>query len=262
MLWKRLISQALLIDISVESSYDQVTDIGYHSRHSADARPAFCDVDKNVCEPVRFANPRKNSGICILRLVHPRMHENCALRLLLRRFPARSWENLRFHNGEVHQTFHEAARQLGLVSNREQEAEICFQDPIDLNRPASDTRFLLAHAVYYGASRESLETSFCDHLADDGDTPDSVRRKIDLLLHPFDMSPYNGLGDDQLFISSCPDSHLSLLTPEQYSIASIIIKAVLHETHHSCFFTVQPEPGKYSPSRPWSMRFNLTVRSA
>jgi hypothetical protein len=122
-----------------------------------------------------------------------------------------------------------------LVSNRDQEAEICLQDAIDLNRPASDIRFLLAHIVYYGASRESLQTRFCDHLADDGDTLDSVRRKIDLLLHPFDMSSYDSLGDDQLSISSDPDSHLSLLTPEQYSIASKIIKAMLRETHQLMF---------------------------
>jgi hypothetical protein len=86
----------------------------------------------------------------------------------------------------VHQTFHEAARQLGLVSNRDQETEMCLQDAIDLNRPASNIRFLLVQMVYSDASRESLETCFCNHLADDGDTPDSVRRKIDLLLHPFD----------------------------------------------------------------------------
>jgi hypothetical protein len=80
----------------------------------------------------------------------------------------------------MHHTFHEAAHQLELVSNRGQEAEACFQDATDLNRPASDIHFLLEQMVYYGASRESLETHFCDHLADDGDTPDSVRRKIDL----------------------------------------------------------------------------------
>jgi hypothetical protein len=89
--------------------------------------------------------------------------------------------------------------------------------------------------VYYGASRKCLETRFWGNLADDGDTPDSVRRKIDLLLHPFDMSSCDGLGDDQLSICSDPDSHLSLLTPEQHSIASKIIKAVLHETHQLMF---------------------------
>jgi hypothetical protein len=50
--------------------------------------------------------------------------------------------------------------------------------------------------VYYGASRKSSETRFCDHLVEDRDTPDFVRRKIDLLLHLFDMSSYDGLGDD------------------------------------------------------------------
>jgi hypothetical protein len=127
----------------IDSSYDQLTSIDCHSQYSVDARPASCDVDKDVCEPVCFANPKKNSAICILCSVHPRMHELFALRLLLRRFPARSWEDLRFHNGEVHPTFHEAACQLGLVPNRDQEAEICLQDGIDLNRPASDIRFLL-----------------------------------------------------------------------------------------------------------------------
>jgi hypothetical protein len=130
------------------------------------------------------------------------------------------------------------------VSNQDQEAEICLQEAIDLNRPASDIRFLLAQMVYYGASRESLEIRFCDHLADGEDTPDSVRRKTDLLLHPFDMSSYDGLGDDQLSIYCDPDSHLSLLTPEQHYVASKIIKAVLHETHQLMFLQDSAGTGK------------------
>jgi hypothetical protein len=51
----------------IDSSYDQLTDIDYHSRYSVDASPASCNVNKDVCEPARFANPRKNSTICILR---------------------------------------------------------------------------------------------------------------------------------------------------------------------------------------------------
>jgi hypothetical protein len=181
----------------IDSSYDHLTFIGHHSRYSVDARPASCDVDKDVCEPVRIANPRKNSATCILRSVHPRMHELFALGLLFRRFPARSWEDLRHDTGEVHQTFHEVARQLGLASNRDQEAEICRQDAIDLNRPPSDIHFLLAQVIYYGAIREPLETFFCDHSADDGDISDSVRRRIDLLLHPVDLASYEHLFDDQ-----------------------------------------------------------------
>jgi hypothetical protein len=63
----------------IDSSYDELTSIDYHSRNSVDARPASCGVDKDVCEPVRFVNPRKNSAICILRSVHPWMHELFAL---------------------------------------------------------------------------------------------------------------------------------------------------------------------------------------
>jgi hypothetical protein len=98
-------------DRPIDSSYHQLTYIHCHSWYSVDARPASCDVDNDVCEPVRFANPRKNSAICILCSVHPRIHELFALRPLLRRFPARSWEDLRFHKREMHQIFHEDARQ-------------------------------------------------------------------------------------------------------------------------------------------------------
>jgi hypothetical protein len=177
------------------------------------------------------------------------MHEFFALRLLIQRLPARSWKDLRFHNGKVHPTFHEAAHQLGLVSNRDQEAEICLQDAVDLNRPASDICFLLAQMVYSGASRESLETRFCDHLVDDGDTPDSVHRKINLLPHSFDMSSCDGLDDNEISISSDPDSHLSLLTPEQHFVASKIIKAALHETRQLMFLQDSAGTGK-TLSRP------------
>jgi hypothetical protein len=78
----------------IDSSYDQLTYIDYHSRYFVDTRPASYDLDKDVCEPVRFANPRKNSAVCILRSGHPRMNEPFALRLLLRRVPARSWKDL------------------------------------------------------------------------------------------------------------------------------------------------------------------------
>jgi hypothetical protein len=98
--------------------------------------------------------------------------------------------------------------------------------------------------VYCDTSRESLETRFCDHLADDGDTPDSVHRKIDLLLYPFDTSSHNGLGDDQLSISSDLDSYSPLLTPEQHSVTSNIIKAMLDETRQLMFLQGSAGTGK------------------
>jgi hypothetical protein len=101
------------------------------------------------------------------------------LRLLLRRICARSWEQLRSHNGAICESFYEAARQFGLVSNQDDEAAICLQDALDLHRPPSDIRFLLAQMVDYGASRDLLESRFGEHLADDGDTVDSDHQKID-----------------------------------------------------------------------------------
>jgi hypothetical protein len=63
-------------DRLIDSSYDQLTYLNHHSRRPADARLASCDVDRDVCEPVHFANPRRNPVICILNSVHARTNEN------------------------------------------------------------------------------------------------------------------------------------------------------------------------------------------
>jgi Cdc6-like AAA superfamily ATPase len=64
------------------------------------------------------------------------------------------------------------------------------------------------------------------------------------LLHLFDLSSYGGLGDDWLSICSNPDSHLSLLTLEQHSVASKVIKALSHETHQLMFLQDSAGTGK------------------
>jgi hypothetical protein len=86
--------------------------------------------------------------------------------MLLKRFPARSWDELRIYNGLEHPTFQEAARQRGLLSTRHQDAVICIQDGIDLQRPPSDIRFLLEQMVRYGAERRDLEIQFAEYLGD------------------------------------------------------------------------------------------------
>jgi hypothetical protein len=84
-----------------DSSYDQLISIDHHSRHSLDAQPSSSDVDRYVYLPVHFANRRKNPVIGVLNSVYPRNHELFALRLLLRRFPARNRERLHSHDGQV-----------------------------------------------------------------------------------------------------------------------------------------------------------------
>jgi hypothetical protein len=105
-------------------------------------------------------------------------------------------------------------------------------------------RFLLARVVYYGANREDLETRFCRELADDGDTPDSVHRNIDLVLHPDTLACCDPQDDDEMAPSSNPYSSLSILTPGQRSIACEIMGAVLHETHQLLFLRSSAGTGK------------------
>jgi hypothetical protein len=139
------------------NSFDQLTYLEYQSRYSIVDHPTFADIHPDVCDPVRFANLRKEPMLCIINSVHPRNHELFASRLLVRRFPTRPWEEPLRLNNEICQNLYGAVKQLGLIANQDHEAEICLQDAFDLNRPPSDIRFILAQMVCHGASREVLE---------------------------------------------------------------------------------------------------------
>jgi hypothetical protein len=129
--------------------------------------------------------------------------------LLLKLFPARNWEQFRSHDGQLCQTVHEADGPLGLILNRDQEIEISLPEALDLNTRPSDIHFLLTQIVYYGAGREDLETRLCDHLVDEGETPDSGHRKSDLLVHFDTLSSSDRQDDDKMPPSPDPDSPLS-----------------------------------------------------
>jgi hypothetical protein len=74
----------------IDSSYDSLTYLDYYSNYSTVVQNKSGNLDPDVCQPVNFAQPRKKPILCILNSVHPKDQELFALRLLLRRFPARN----------------------------------------------------------------------------------------------------------------------------------------------------------------------------
>jgi hypothetical protein len=62
-----------------DSSYDELTELEYHSCYSGDRFPKPRDPDMDVCEPPRFANQGKTNVIGILITIHPKNHELFAL---------------------------------------------------------------------------------------------------------------------------------------------------------------------------------------
>jgi hypothetical protein len=125
----------------------------------------------------------------MLNPVSPSRTEEFALRILLRHFPAREWEDLRTHNGTLFTTFAGAALALGLVGNVNQNARICLDDAIIFNRPPSDIRFLLVLCVRNGADFPSLLHDYFGAMADDGDSESEVQVKINELMASF-VDPY------------------------------------------------------------------------
>jgi hypothetical protein len=105
-------------------------------------------------------------------------------------------------------------------------------------------RFIFTQMVSHGASPEVLEVRFWDHLADERDTVNSLRRKINLLLYPDTFISCDLQNDDQMPPTSPPESALSLLTPEQHSVASQIIDAVMQKTDQLMFLQGSAGTGK------------------
>jgi hypothetical protein len=85
----------------VESSFDRWTYLEYHSWYSIADHPTSLDVDPDVCDPVHFPNVRKALVPCIINSVHPRYDELFVLRLLFRRFLARTLDELQTVNDEI-----------------------------------------------------------------------------------------------------------------------------------------------------------------
>jgi hypothetical protein len=57
----------------MESSFDQLIYLEYHSRYSVDACSKSAEVHSDVCDPVQFANQRKEPILCIVNAVHPKI---------------------------------------------------------------------------------------------------------------------------------------------------------------------------------------------
>jgi Cdc6-like AAA superfamily ATPase len=115
--------------------------------------------------------------------------------------------------------------------------------PLNFAGP-SDTRFRLIQMVHYGASRETLECQFRSQLADEGDTIDSVHRKIGALLHPESSACWDLQEENEMPSPFGVDESLSVLTSEQHAVASQIIEAGIYQTDQLMFLQGSAGTGK------------------
>lgn len=160
-------------------------------------------------------------------------HDLFCRRILLRRFPARSWEELRTHNGVTWRRFIDTGYYLGLVTDPNQEAQIDLHDAVDLGRPLYEIRFLVAQMVSHGARRELLEDHFLPYLEEPGDSAKDVHRRLNRLIH---RDIYPDLAAILTMRSHDVPSPRTLLKPlntEQLSVTFQILDAVLNPSEEN-----------------------------
>jgi hypothetical protein len=126
---------------------------------------------------------------------------------------------------------------LGLIRNTDDEARISMRDAIEMRRPPSDLRFLLAQISPYVSDRRDLECEFWQFFFDVDDTDESVRRKLDGVLHP-EACLSGVLG------AAGEDLTLACLTEGQRDVALQIIDAVLSDGDQLFFLQGSAGTGK------------------
>jgi hypothetical protein len=231
--------------------YDPMTFLEYHSNYVSQPLTESSDATLGCLEDVedgqqpRVVRARRKSILCMLGAVHVANTELFAMRLLLRQFPARKWRDLRTHNGTTYETFGQTVRALGIIADRQDEARIALADAAAMNRGPSEMRFLLAEMVRYGANRIPLEREFARRLADEKDTPDDVRRKIDQLLDRRSyITPGNEPDNRQRPNTFDPQPELAKLNRKQRSFTSDIIRAVQNHSPQLMFLQGSAGTGK------------------
>jgi hypothetical protein len=223
--------------------FDELTFLDYYSQYSLETVQPSDNALPDDCPNRRYANPRRKPILCMFKNVNPSKHEVFALRILLARFPARSWEDFRTHNGQTWQTCYDTIYELGLVIDQNQEAHIYIRDALELGRPAYEIRFLVALMVSYGAHRGALESQFWHAKAEDSDTAQDVHRRLDRLI---DRDRYPSLEPrNRNAIVNLPDARriLAQLNDEQRQAALYIISAVLRPNPQNRLMFLQGAAG-------------------
>jgi hypothetical protein len=157
----------------------------YYSGYVLRPRPGGREDMPDRCQPVQFACERETPALCILRSVLPHQQEKFALRLMLRHFPARHWRDLLLQNGTQFQSFHDAAREAGLVGDINRKAHICMEEARIMNRVPSEMRLFLVLLVRDGADMGFLLDELYEAMSDEGDSIEDVHVKIGRLRASF-----------------------------------------------------------------------------
>jgi hypothetical protein len=229
--------------------YDRLTVLDYHSKYVTEPLSDTEDPTRATFEHgenPRTVKLRRKPILCMLGAVHVSNTELFTMRILLRQFPARNWQELRTHNGTTYETFSLTVRALGIISDRQDKARMALTDAAEMNRGPSEMRFLLAEMVRYGANRRLLETEFASRLADENDRPEDVRRKINQLLdrHSY-ITPGNYVQTNNgPHAAVLATAELQTLNERQRAFASHVIRAVQNKTPQLMFLQGSAGTGK------------------
>jgi hypothetical protein len=175
--------------------------------------------------------------LAILNSVSLRDPELFALRLLLAKYPARSWKDLRTKDGIAFDNYQETVKYLGMISNVDDEARLAMVDAIEMNRPPSDLRFLFVQLSPYVSNSADLEREFWLSFFDLGDTDASVRRKLDRLRHPVNYWEFDNPAVDTV-------GGLEGLNREQLIVANEIVESVIEQRGQLFFLQGSAGTGK------------------
>lgn len=147
-----------------EEEFNDLKYCDYYCFYSINTKKNTDFLDKDN-PPFRVSKKNKRS-YCAIKMVNPSDHEKFALRLLLMNKPARSYDELKTINENIHISFYEEAMNIGLIINN-LEFQICLDEAIEIHRPLGDLRFMIVLFSKQGAPYFDLLEHYHDYLVSD-----------------------------------------------------------------------------------------------
>jgi hypothetical protein len=201
------------------AKFEDLTYTQYYSSYTVCGRRTAVSATADLYRPTHFAAIRRKPVLAIINSVNIRATEIFALRMLLARYPARSWGDLRTRDGRMFPDFQSTVRYLGLIADVNDEVRLAMLDAIHMGRPPSDLRFLFVQMAAYVSNAEALQCEFWGYFFDRGDTDESVREK------------FRRLSSGQRFYQACSIEdmvELRFLSSEQRVVATSILDSIRH----------------------------------
>ena len=221
--------------------FDNLTYCEYYAKYSIQSKYTNGAIKDDGSPP--FYVVEKSKPILTYIATYYYDTEKNALRDLLNKFPARSFDELLSYQNRIYNSFSEVCYARGIYYSCLTQGEQIIKDAIALHRPPSDLRFLLLLLVKQGCNYKVLFNEFKNYLYDKNDNDTTLDKKMKIAAAKLNVN----IGQS-IFLNNysqiSPNHDFALLNEQQFEIATDICNLINSGENHLIYLQGSAGTGK------------------